>query len=74
MVDSSENTVLCPIFCHFPYYVCLDPTATSKVGRSETVAIDLGGPDNAESARHDPSLKRRHSLTLRDIDKPQEQT
>ena len=51
----------------------LDPTA-GKVGRSETVAIDLGGPGDAESANRESSIKRRHSLTLGDIDKPQEQT
>ncbi len=34
--------------------------------------MDLGGPDDAESAKRDSSLKRRHSFG--DIDKPQEQT
>jgi hypothetical protein len=36
--------------------------------------MDFGGPNDAESAKHDSSLKRRHSLTLGDIEKPQEQT
>ena len=74
MVDSSANTVLFPIFITSLHECTLDPTASGKVGRSETVAVDLSGPDNAESAQHDSSPKRRHSLTLGDIDKPQEQT
>ena len=40
--------------------------STSKAGRSDTVAVDLSG---ADSAKREAPVKRRHSLTLGNIDK-----